>query len=214
MTLRIVILISGSGTNLQKIIDSIAQDEIDAAIAVVISNRADVYGLERARNAGIATQVLDHKEFDTRQAYDAALRQLIDDYDPGLVVLAGFMRILTTEFVEYYRDRLINIHPALLPHYKGLDTHHRVLDDGARQHGASAHFVTPDLDSGPVIIQRGFTVNPDDTVKTLEQRVHEIEYEIYPRAIRWFAQNRLSIENDRVLLDGELKSEQGIVDNN
>jgi len=213
MTLRIVVLISGSGTNLQKIIDARAQGEISAEVTAVISNRAEAYGLERARNAGIAAQVLDHKQFESRQAYDTALRRLIDDYDPGLVVLAGFMRLLTAEFVEHYRNRLINIHPALLPDYKGLDTHQRVIDDDAQQHGASVHFVTPDLDSGPVMIQRGFTVNPDDTVETLEQRVHEIEYEIYPKAIQWFAENRLSIENDRVLLDGEISSEQGLVDN-
>ncbi len=210
MSLRIVVLISGSGTNLQKIIDATNSGDIPAKIAAVISNRADAFGLERAKKANIPTSILDHKQFESRSDYDTALIKLIDEHCPGLVVLAGFMRILTTEFVQHYRNRLINIHPALLPHYKGLNTHQRVFDDGAQRHGASVHFVTPDLDSGPVIIQRGFTVNPDDTAQSLEQRVHKIEYDIYPIAIRWFAENRLSVSSGRVLLDGERKPEQGI----
>ncbi len=212
MSLRIVVLISGSGTNLQKIIEAIERGELPAQIIAVISNRVDAYGLQRAKKAGISTRVLDHQQYKTRQDYDTELQKLIDDYEPGLIVLAGFMRILTNDFVEHYHGRLINIHPALLPEYKGLNTHQRVLDGGATRHGASVHFVTPELDSGPVIIQRAFTVCADDTVETLEQRVHEIEYEIYPTAIRWFAENRLSFENNKVLLDGRLSPQQGIVD--
>lgn len=200
--LPIVVLVSGGGTNLQAVIDA-AQDDLPVVIRAVISNRADAYGLERARRAGIHTEVLEHKGYPDRDAYDAALMALIDRFQPGLVVLAGFMRILTPDFVRHYAGRLLNIHPSLLPKYRGLDTHARALDDGETEHGASVHFVTPDLDAGPLIVQARVPVRPDDTAETLAARVLEQEHRIYPQAIRWFAEGRLRLEDDTVYLDGE-----------
>lgn len=200
--LPIVVLVSGGGTNLQAVIDA-AQDDLPVVIRAVISNRADAYGLERARRAGIHTEVLEHKGYPDRDAYDAALMALIDRFEPGLVVLAGFMRILTPDFVRHYAGRLLNIHPSLLPKYRGLDTHARALDDGETEHGASVHFVTPDLDAGPLIVQARVPVRPDDTAETLAARVLEQEHRIYPQAIRWFAEGRLRLEDDTVYLDGE-----------
>lgn len=200
--LPIVVLVSGGGTNLQAVIDA-AQDDLPVEIRAVISNRADAYGLERARRAGIHTEVLEHKGYPDRDAYDAALMALIDRFQPGLVVLAGFMRILTPDFVRHYAGRLLNIHPSLLPKYRGLDTHARALDDGETEHGASVHFVTPDLDAGPLIVQARVPVRPDDTAETLAARVLEQEHRIYPQAIRWFAEGRLRLEDDTVYLDGE-----------
>ena len=150
---NVVVLISGSGSNLQALIDSIVQDGNPARIAAVICNRADAYGLVRAQNAGIPTRVLDHKQFDGREAFDAALIEAIDGFDPQLVVLAGFMRILTGDFVRHYEGRLLNIHPSLLPKYKGLHTHQRALEAGDREHGCSVHFVTEELDGGPLVVQ-------------------------------------------------------------
>ena len=200
--LPLVVLISGGGTNLQAVIDA-AQDDLPVEIRAVISNRADAYGLERARKAGIHTEVLEHKGYPDRDAYDAALTALIDRFEPGLVVLAGFMRILTPGFVRHYHGRLLNIHPSLLPQYRGLDTHARALNDGEAEHGASVHFVTPDLDAGPLIVQARVPVEPGDTAERLAARVLEQEHRIYPLAIRWFAEDRLRLEGDTVYLDGE-----------
>jgi phosphoribosylglycinamide formyltransferase-1 len=197
------VLISGRGSNLQAIIDATADPAFPAQIRAVISNRPDVPGLQRAERAGIDARTLDHKAFHRREAFDAALQDLIDSYAPGLVVLAGFMRILTPSFVEHYRGRLINIHPSLLPELPGLDTHQRAIDAGASEHGASVHFVSSDLDGGPLIIQARVPVLPDDDADTLAARVLEREHEILPRAIRWFAEGRLRMRDGVVLLDGE-----------
>ena len=200
---NVVVLISGSGSNLQALIDSIAQDGNPARIAAVICNRADAYGLVRAQNAGIPTRVLDHKQFDGREAFDAALIEAIDGFDPQLVVLAGFMRILTGDFVRHYEGRLLNIHPSLLPKYKGLHTHQRALEAGDSEHGCSVHFVTEELDGGPLVLQAVVPVESDDTPESLAQRVHVQEHVIYPLAMRWFAEGRLKLGKTGAQLDGK-----------
>ena len=200
---NVVVLISGSGSNLQALIDSIAQDGNPARIAAVICNRADAYGLVRAQNAGIPTRVLDHKQFDGREAFDAALIEAIDGFDPQLVVLAGFMRILTGDFVRHYEGRLLNIHPSLLPKYKGLHTHQRALEAGDREHGCSVHFVTEELDGGPLVVQAVLPVMADDTAESLARRVHQQEHQIYPLAVRWFAEGRLRLGAQGAMLDGQ-----------
>ena len=180
---KIVVLISGNGSNLQAIIDQIETGNINAEISAVISNRADAYGLKRAEKAGIANEFLDHKAFDSRESFDKELRKSIDKYEPDLLVLAGFMRILTDAFVEHYHGRMINIHPSLLPLYRGLHTHRRALADKQIEHGASVHFVIPELDAGVVIMQGIVAVEPDDTEDTLAERVHVIEHFIYPKTV-------------------------------
>lgn len=197
-----VVLISGSGSNLQALIDSQGEDN-PLRIRAVISNRADAYGLTRAQNAGIATQVLDHKAFADREAFDCALIEAIDGFRPDLVVLAGFMRILTPAFVRHYSGRLLNIHPSLLPKHKGLNTHQRALDAQDPEHGCSVHFVSEELDGGPLIIQAVVPVEPGDTAETLALRVHMQEHRIYPTAVRWFAEGRLRLAAEGALLDGE-----------
>ena len=204
----LVVLISGNGSNLQAIIDAIAAGEIPAQIRAVISNNPDAYGLERARRAGIPVEVVDHRDFPDRESYDRALQSVIDHYRPDLVVLAGFMRILTPAFVEHYAGRMLNIHPSLLPRYQGLDTHRRVLEAGDSVHGVSVHFVTPELDSGPVVLQAEVPVEPGDTEDDLARKVHAEEHVIYPRVIRWFAEGRLKLDGDRVLLDGQPMSDR------
>lgn len=189
--LRIVVLLSGNGSNLQAIIDSIEAKKLPAQIVAVISNKPEAYGIVRAKNAGIPAEVLSHTNFSDRNLYDSALKDLIDKYNPDLVVLAGFMRILSPDFVEHYLHRMLNIHPSLLPKYKGLNTHQRVLDAGEKEHGCSVHFVTPELDDGPVILQAKIQVNEDDTAETLAARIHEQEHLIYPEAIKQYAENKL-----------------------
>ncbi|CAN7183387.1 phosphoribosylglycinamide formyltransferase [Pseudomonas sp. LjRoot71] len=206
---NVVVLISGSGSNLQALIDSIAHDSNPARISAVISNRADAYGLERAKQAGIATAVLDHKQFDGREAFDAALVEAIDAFDPQLVVLAGFMRILTPGFVRHYAGRLLNIHPSLLPKYKGLHTHQRALDAGDTEHGCSVHFVSEELDGGPLVVQAVVPVQSDDSPSSLAQRVHEQEHVIYPLAVRWFAEGRLQLAAQGAMLDEQLLPSTG-----
>lgn len=199
--LPIVVLISGSGSNLQAIIDAV-QAGLPAEIRAVISNKADAYGLERARRAGIPTQVLSHKDYADRTSYDAALAALIDSYQAELVVLAGFMRILSDGFVRRYEGHLLNIHPSLLPRHRGLNTHARALAAGDDEHGATVHFVTTELDAGPVVFQARVPVHSDDSPESLAARVLREEHRIYPEAIRWFADGRLKLEHGRALLDG------------
>ncbi len=201
--LPIVVLISGSGTNLQAIIEQIQQGNINAEIKAVISNRPDVKGLQRARDAGIKAETLDHTQFSSREDFDQALKQLIDHYQPKLVVLAGFMRILTDDFVNHYRGRMLNIHPSLLPDFRGLNTHQRALDAGRTQHGVSVHFVTSELDSGPVVLQAVIDIKNDDTADSLAARIHQQEHIIYPMVIGWFAAGRLSCNNNQAMLDGK-----------
>jgi len=204
----IVVLISGRGSNLQAILDEARAGRLPVEIRTVISNNPEAHGLEVARAAGIPTEVIDHRAFRERAQFDAALMQAIDRHQPKLVVLAGFMRILGTEFIRHYAGRLLNIHPSLLPAFKGLDTHARALAAGVREHGASVHFVTNDLDGGPVIVQAAVPVRPDDSADTLAARVLVEEHRIYPLAIRWAVEGRLSICNGQVLLDGARRPEQ------
>ncbi|OOZ34764.1 phosphoribosylglycinamide formyltransferase [Solemya velesiana gill symbiont] len=199
--LPLVVLISGSGSNLQAIIDGAAAD-LPVEIRAVISNRTDAYGLERARKAGIATKVLDHKDYADREGYDQALGDLIETYEPGLVILAGFMRILSAEFVSRFHGRMFNIHPSLLPKYRGLHTHKRALDANDELHGASVHFVTEELDGGPLVLQVNVPVEEDDTEESLAARVLTQEHIIYPTAIRWFAEGRLKMNGSQVVKDG------------
>ncbi len=202
----LVVLISGHGSNLQAIIDATSGHKIPARIVAVISNRADAYGLQRAQQAGIATAILDNKDQPSRDAYDQALQHLIDSYEPDLLVLAGFMRILTPALVQHYHGRMLNIHPSLLPRHRGLHTHRSVLASGDSEHGASVHFVTAELDSGPVVLQATVPVHANDTESELAARVLEQEHHIYPLAIGWFAQNRLKYDQDCVTLDDKTLS--------
>ena len=198
---RLVVLISGSGSNLQSLMDAVSAGRMTARIAAVISNKADAYGLQRATQASIPTQIIDHTQFAGREAFDQALQQCIDQFKPDLVILAGFMRILTADFVRHYSGKMLNIHPSLLPLYKGINTHQRVLDDKAREHGVSVHFVTPELDGGPVIMQAKVPVLPSDTAQSLAQRVQEQEHHIYPRVVKWFVEGRLKLDGNQVMLD-------------
>jgi len=207
----LVVLVSGSGSNLQVLIDGAAAGTLPVDIRAVVSDRADARALERADRAGIARHVCDPGQHADRRAYANALARHVDTHKPGLIVLAGFMRILHADFLDYFNNRVINLHPSLLPRYRGLDTHRRVLDNGDRLHGASVHFATAKLDAGPVIIQGTVDVAPTDTPASLEQKVHGVEHRILPRAVRWFAEGRLSVDAGRVLLDGRQRPEQGLV---
>lgn len=205
---RAVVLISGSGSNLQAFIDHVASGELPIEICLVVSNKADAFGLKRAHSVGIRTSTIDHRKFDSRTDFDQALMQEIDSVQPDIVILAGFMRILTAGFVLHYQHRLVNIHPSLLPKYPGTNTHQRALDAQDQWHGASIHFVVPEVDAGPIILQGQLSIGSDDTSDSLQQRIHKIEHILYPLAIKWFAQNRLSIDMNKVLLDGETSAEQ------
>ena len=207
----LVILVSGRGSNLQAIIDAVRDGRLPAEIRAVISSEAGTPALARARTAGIPVHVIHHRDFPTREQFDRTLMQQIDAYQPQLVVLAGFMRILGSDFIDHYAGRLLNIHPSLLPAFPGLNTHARALQSGATSHGASVHFVTHEVDGGPIIVQAAVPVLPDDTADTLAERVLGEEHRIYPLAIRWFLDGRLSVQQGRVLLDGIPQSEQGII---
>lgn len=203
MKKRIVVLISGSGSNLQAIIDRCANEQIAGEICAVLSNRADAYGLERARNANIATRAISHKDYSSREDYDLALQTAIDEFSPDLVVLAGFMRILTPAFVQHYQGKMLNIHPSLLPKYQGLHTHQRAIDAGDSVHGVSVHFVTEELDGGPVIQQAKVTIEDSDTADSLAAKVLVEEHQLYPRVINWFCEGRLTMHGQSAQLDAE-----------
>jgi phosphoribosylglycinamide formyltransferase-1 len=201
--LPVVVLISGRGSNLHAIIDAITAGKLPAVIRAVISNRHDAPGLQRPALLGITTVVIDHTCYPGRVAFEAALRTTIDTFEPGLLVLAGFMRILSPEFVAHYRGRLVNIHPSLLPEFPGLNTHQRVLDAGKGESGATVHFVTAEVDGGPAILQARVPVLPDDGAASLAKRVLEQEHRILPLAIRWFAEERVRLDaTGRILFDG------------
>ncbi len=203
-TLKVVVLISGSGSNLQALIDGVATGDLSIEIAAVISNRPDVFGLTRATNAGIPTAVLDHKGFASREAFDQELMRTIDVYNPGLVVLAGFMRILTAEFTQHYLGRMLNIHPSLLQKFQGLHTHQRAIAAGDSHHGVTVHFVTAELDGGPAIVQAVVPVLAGDDAGLLAKRVQRQEHVIYPLAVKWFAQGDLKMQDGKAELKGEL----------
>ncbi len=202
--LSVVVLVSGRGSNLQAIIDRSTHGELPVDIRAVISSRPGTEGLVRAERAGLRTLAVDPRNFPGRAQFEEALMEQIDAFSPQLVVLAGFMIILGAGFVSHYAGRLINIHPSLLPRFKGLNTHERALKAGERYHGASVHFVTSDVDGGPVIIQAPVAIRRDDSAQTLAARVLEEEHRILPEAIRWFAEGRLSMHDGRVFLDGKL----------
>jgi phosphoribosylglycinamide formyltransferase 1 len=191
---RIVILISGRGSNMRSIVEACAAERWPAQIVAVISNRGDAGGLAFAASHAIATAVVDHRAFAMRDAFDAALAQAIDAHAPDLLVLAGFMRILGGAFVQRYEGRMLNIHPSLLPAFPGLHTHRRAIDAGCKLAGATVHFVTPELDHGPIVLQAVVPVRPDDDESRLAQRVLAQEHVIYPRAVRWFVEGRLQVE--------------------
>ena len=209
-SMPVVILISGSGSNLQAIIDAMQAGELPIDIRAVISNKADAYGLERAKNAGINTEVVNHRDYTGREDFDRSLQAAIDAHEPALVILAGFMRILSHDFVEHYLGRMLNIHPALLPSFPGLNTHERALQDGVEQHGATVHFVTTEVDGGPLVLQARVPVQDNDTAEALAARVLEQEHRIFPQAIRWFAEGRLQMQCDKVLLDDKPLPTTGI----
>lgn len=196
---NIVILISGRGSNMQAIVEAAIPN---ARIAAVLSNRADAAGLAWAAERGIATDSLEHKAFGSRLEFDQAMMQKIDAYQPDLVVLAGFMRILTPGFTQHYAGRMFNIHPSLLPAFPGLHTHQRALDAGCRLAGATVHFVTAELDHGPIVAQGAVAVADDDTADSLAAKVLRVEHQIYPQAVRWFVEGRLTLAGQRVRVDG------------
>jgi len=200
--LRVAVLISGSGSNLQALLDMCAKDNAPAEIIRVISNVKNAYGLERARAAGIKTTVVDHKTYNGREAFEDALHQVLDSDKIELICLAGFMRLLTDGFVQKWRDRLINIHPALLPSFKGLHTHERALETGVKFHGATVHYVRPDMDEGPIIIQAAVPILPDDTPESLGARVLEQEHRIYPEALRLIAIRKIRVSGEKVVYNG------------
>ncbi len=200
---RAAILISGSGSNLQAFIDKVAAGQLDLDIVLVFSNRADAYGLTRAKKAGIDTCSIDSSDYSDRESFDKALAKTLDLHSPDLLILAGFMRILSSWFVAHYEGRILNIHPALLPAYPGLDTHQRVLDAGENRHGSTVHFVTEELDGGPAIVQGQLTVEGTESAAQLATRVQAIEHQIYPESAGWFASGRLAFRNGSAWLDEE-----------
>ncbi|TVM07450.1 MAG: phosphoribosylglycinamide formyltransferase [Halomonas sp.] len=209
-TPSIVVLISGSGSNLQALIDAQAHNQLSGKIVAVISNEPDAYGLTRAHDAGIDAVVLPHREYDSREAYDGALIKVIERHQPDIIVLAGFMRILTPRFVQRFLGRMLNIHPSLLPAYQGLNTHARVLADGASEHGCSVHFVTEELDGGPVVIQAALNIAADDTQTSLKAKIHAREHLILPIAVNWFLDGRLQYSGTGATLDGIALPPEGL----
>ena len=207
--MNIVVLISGNGSNLQAIIDACKVNKIKGTVRAVFSNKADAFGLERAMEAGIPTHVLSANDFANRDAFDKQLIAEIDNYTPDVVVLAGFMRILSPTFVEHYAEKLLNIHPSLLPKYPGLHTHRQALENGDKEHGTSVHFVTDELDGGPVILQARVPVFAGDTEDDVTARVQTQEHAIYPLVISWFVDGRLKMRDNAAWLDGKRLPPQG-----
>jgi len=206
---NICVLISGTGSNLQALMDACSAGRINGRIAAVISNKADAYGLARARNTDIATHVISHQDYETREQYDAALTQLLEQINADCIVLAGFMRILTPGFVEHFSGKLLNVHPSLLPKYKGLNTHQRAIDNKDEEHGVSVHFVTAELDGGPVIVQSRVPVFDYDTAEELAERINEQELRIYPLVVKWFCEGRLAMKDNKAIFDDEFLPETG-----
>jgi phosphoribosylglycinamide formyltransferase-1 len=200
--MKAVVLISGSGSNLQSLIDN--ADNISLEIQAVISNKSTAYGLQRAKKSNIPTHIINHKKFSSRAEFDINLSKIIDKYNPKLIILAGFMRILGVEFTQKYEGKMLNIHPSLLPKFQGLNTHQRAIDAKATEHGASVHFVTSELDGGPVIAQSKIKILPEDTAKSLGDRVLATEHKLFPKVIYWFAQNRLKFEKNHAILDNKI----------
>jgi|TARA_B110000483_G_scaffold99953_1_gene122640 phosphoribosylglycinamide formyltransferase-1 len=207
---QIAVLISGSGSNLQAILDACISNSINADLCLVLSNREDAFGLERAKKASVPTLVLDHFQYQSREDYDTALVSALSPYKPDLVILAGFMRILTPIFTESFAGKLVNIHPSLLPKYPGLNTHQRALEAGDTYQGATVHFVTHELDGGPPILQGRVKIRSSDTAESLAARIlTEVEHKIYPLAVQWLVQNRVEMRDGGAWMDGELLGNTG-----
>ncbi len=206
---KIVVLVSGQGSNLQALIDAQQQGRIAGTISAVFSNNPQAYGLERAAQAEIPAHALDAQVFSDRASFDLALAQAIDQYQPDLLVLAGYMRILSPEFVQHYAGRMLNIHPSLLPKYPGLHTHRQALENGDQEHGTSVHFVTEELDGGPVILQAKVPIFSDDSEEDVVERVQTQEHNIYPLVVSWFTDGRLLMRDNAAWLDGERLPIQG-----
>lgn len=206
---NIVVLISGSGSNLQAILEACEANMPNAQVAAVFSNKADAYGLERAKKFNVDGHFVDPKEFESRDEFDAELMKQIDQYKPDAVILAGYMRILSSEFVQHYMGKMINIHPSLLPKYPGLHTHQRAIDAKDKEHGTSVHFVTEELDGGPIVLQAKVPVFEDDDAETLAARVQTQEHTIYPIVTKWLVEDRLKMQNGKAWLDGKELGEHG-----
>ena len=211
MSFPVVVLISGSGSNLQALIDQCLQGELNIEIKAVISNQADAYGLERARLAGIPAISVSHKDYASRELFDLALQAEIDQFQPKLVVLAGFMRILTEGFTRHFEGRMLNIHPSLLPKFKGLNTHQRAIDAKESQHGVSVHFVSAELDAGAVVLQASTDIEAQDTAESLAHKIHSLEHIIYPLAVKWFSEARLSYQAGKTWLDHQALPPTGVM---
>ncbi|MEC7545498.1 MAG: phosphoribosylglycinamide formyltransferase [Pseudomonadota bacterium] len=207
---RIVILISGSGSNMLTIVDQVANGTIDAEVAGIICNEPEAAGVQKARDRDLDVSVIDHRGFTSREEFDIALMRTVDDYQPDLVVLAGFMRILTPDFVRRYEGRMLNIHPSLLPKYQGLHTHRRALEAGDETHGVTVHFVTEVLDDGPNVVQAVVPVLDGDTEDTLRKRVQIQEHIIYPIAVKWFVEGRLEMISGHAMFDGTALPSTGV----
>ena len=207
MSCRTAILVSGSGTNLQAFIDAVAAGSLDLDLCVVFSNNPNAFGLERAEKAGIPTACIQHGDFPDRESFDRAVIAELDRWNPELLILAGFMRILSPAFVSHYEGKILNIHPALLPKYPGLNTHQRVLDAGDEWHGSTVHFVTEELDGGPRILQGRLPVDPEESAEELQHRVQAIEHKIYPQAAGLVGSGRVVFRNGQAWIDGELADE-------
>ena len=201
---KTAVLISGSGTNLQAFIDRVGRGALDLELSVVFSNNPDAFGLERARNAGIPTACIEHGDFADRNSFDHAVAAKLDKWQPDLLVLAGFMRILSAAFVTHYAGKILNIHPALLPAYPGLNTHQRVLDAGDTWHGSTVHFVTEELDGGPRILQGRLPVDAGETAEQLATRVQAVEHQIYPEAAGWVGEGRVEFRDGKTWIDGSV----------
>ena len=206
---KIVVLISGNGSNLQAILDATLSGKINGNICGVISNKADAYGLERAKQAEIPTFVFSRKQFESNQAMDLAIAKQIEALDADLIVLAGYMKILTPDFTQRFEGKILNIHPSLLPKYAGLNTHQRAIDAGDTEHGMSIHFVNEEVDGGAIVLQAKVPIFPEDNVDELITRIQEQEHRCYPLVVQWFCDDRLSLKQGKAYLDGKLLSAQG-----
>lgn len=209
MKKRIIVLVSGNGSNLQAIINACQNNLINGKIVAVISNKPDVYSLMRAKQANIPSHVINYKEFATREAFDHQLQLQIEQYQPDLIVLAGYMRILTSHFVQHYSGKMLNIHPSLLPKYPGLNTHRRAMEAGDKEHGTTVHFVTDELDGGPIILQAKVPIFDNDEEQDIVERVLAQEHQIYPLVIKWFCDDRLTMINGRAYLDQTMIPKSG-----
>ena len=208
---KLVLLISGRGSNMEAFIEATQQGQLAADIALVISNRPDAVGLETARAAGIATRCINHRDYDSREAFDADLADAVGEANPDLIILAGFMRILTPVFVQPFQGKLLNIHPSLLPKYPGLNTHQRAIDAGDTVAGATVHYVTSELDGGPPVLQAQVAISADDTADSLAAKILPLEHQIYPAAARWHLEGRLRLEGGRAELDGQPLPASGVL---